>query len=248
VNTWLLRCLVGGLVLSTPALAQDDDAPYAYPDDEPSQEEEEVKPRRSRYADPGEEFKEVAEQEDDDEKSFKRLYRMDDPNLGLAGEVIAGALLLDSSRGAFAETLLGVGLRFTWEYGRLLDSEALRDALWADVRWTYGALSDGTTYLTSQTNVHYFTLAPAYELRLFNGLGLYGQVGGGAAYHATSLMVGTKETVVNGLKPVIQYGVGLRGRPRLSDSLSLAFRVEVTRFRRGYMDDTFIGGSIGTAF
>jgi hypothetical protein len=30
--------------------------------------------------------------------------------------------------------------------------------------------------------------------------------------------------------------------------MSLAFRVEVMRFRRGYMDDTFVGGSIGTAF
>jgi hypothetical protein len=248
VNTWLLRCLVGGLVLATPALAQDEDAPYAYPDDEPAQQEEEEKPRRSRYADPGEEFKEAAEQEDDEEQSFQRMYRLDDPNTGLAGELIAGALLLDSSRGAFAETMLGVGLRFTWEYGRLLDSVTLRDALWADVRWTWGALNNGTELISSQTNVHYFTLAPAYELRLSNALGVYAQVGGGAAYHATSLSVGDQETVVNGLKPVIQYGVGLRGRPRLSDTLSLAFRVEVTRFRRGYMDDTFIGGSIGTAF
>jgi hypothetical protein len=28
----------------------------------------------------------------------------------------------------------------------------------------------------------------------------------------------------------------------------LAWRIELMRFRRGYMDDTFVGASLGTAF
>lgn len=246
MNTWLSRCLLGGLLLATPALAQDeDDSPYSYSDDETEQEEE--APRRSRYSDPGDELKDIAEQEGD-EKSFRKMYRTDDPNTGIAAELLAGALLLDSSRGASAESGLGLGLRFTWEFGRLIDNETLHEALWGDVRWTYGSYQAGTTLVSGKTNIHFFTVAPAYELKLTSAFGVYGQVGFGAAYEATSLKVGEAETVVNGMKPVLQYGVGLRGRPRLSDSVSLALRLELTRFRRGYMDDTFIGGSIGTAF
>jgi hypothetical protein len=245
VNTWLSRCLLGGLLLAAPAFAQDEDDPYSYSDDETEQEEEQ--PRRSRYADPGDEFKDIAEQEGD-EKSFKKMYRADDPNTGIATELIVGALLLDSSRGASAESGLGLGLRFTWEFGRLIDNETLHEALWGDVRWTFGGYQAGTTLVSGSTNIHFFTVAPAYELKLTNAFGVYAQVGAGAAYQATSLLVGEAQTVVNGLKPVLQYGVGLRLRPRVSDSLSLAFRLELMRFRRGYMDDTFIGGSLGTAF
>lgn len=245
MNNWLSRFLLGGLLLATPALAQDDDDPYTYSDD--YEQEEEEQPRRSRYADPGEEFREIAEQEGD-EKSFRKMYRADDPNTGIATELLLGALMLDSSRGASAESGLGLGLRFTWEYGRLLDNETLHEALWADVRWTYGSYQAGTTLVSGNTNIHFFTVAPAYELKFSKAFGVYAQVGAGAAYEATSLKVGEAETVVNGLKPVLQYGVGLRLRPRVSDSLSLAFRLELMRFRRGYMDDTFIGGSLGTAF
>ncbi|XXF80582.1 hypothetical protein P2318_12780 [Myxococcaceae bacterium GXIMD 01537] len=247
MNTWILRCLLGGLVLATPALAQDDDAPYAYPDEASSDRDEDDAPRRSRYADPGDEFREAAEHGDEAE-GFQRMYRRDDTNTGIAAEVLGGALLLDSSRGAAADTTLGFGLRLTWEFGRLLDSERLREALWADARWTYGSLSDGTELIAGKTNIHFFTLAPAYELKLAGTFGVYAQLGLGAALQTTSLTIGQQETVVNGLKPVFQYGVGLRARPRLSEKMSLAVRLEVTRFRRGYMDDTFIGASVGPAF
>jgi hypothetical protein len=223
VHTWLSRCLLGGLLLAPPALAQDED-----------EQEEEEAPRRRR--DPG------------DEPTFQKLYRSDDPNTGVAGELLLGALLLDSSRGAFADASLGVGLRFTWEFGRLIDNERLHEALWGDVRWTYGRLQEGTSFVSGRTNIHFFTVAPAYELKLARALGVYAQVGAGAALQLTSLTLGEQVTEVNGLKPVLQYGVGLRARPRLSDAVSLALRLELVRFRRGYMDDTFLGGSIGTAF
>jgi hypothetical protein len=66
----------------------------------------------------------------------------------------------------------------------------------------------------------------------------------------TALEVGGKVTPVDGIKSLIQYGVGLRGRTPLSteSNLRLAWRVELMRFRRGYMDDTFLGASVGTAF
>lgn len=239
VNTWLVRCLLGGLLLSTPALAQDDDDPYAYPEDEPSQPEPAERPSRRPPAEDGEE---------EDDGDFERLSGLDDPNTGWAFEAVGGALLMDSSRGRLTEPLLGRGVRATWEFGRILDSEPLREALWADVRWLWGSNSDGTELIATSTHLHYFTLAPAYELKLGQSpFGFYAQVGGGVVYQATSLTVGDEVTPTNGLQPIIQYGVGFRGRPQ-PGRLAIAFRLEATGFRRGYMNDFFLGGSAGIAF
>lgn len=253
VKTWLARCLLGGLVLSTPALAQDDDDPYAYPDEEPARsndEDEDYERNKKKNLDETDDFRRVSEQEGED-GDFKALSGLDDPNMGVAVELIAGALLLDSSRGQFAETRLGLGVRGTWEYGRILDNESLREALWADLRWTYGSLSDGTAFVSGDTRLHYFTIAPAYELKLGKSdFGFFAQAGGGVTYQATSITVDDTETKVNGLKPVLQYGVGFRGRPRISSTsnLRLVFRLEALAFRRSYMNDFFLGGSLGTAF
>ncbi|MCE9672784.1 hypothetical protein LY474_33760 [Myxococcus stipitatus] len=253
MKTWLTRCLLGGLLVTSPALAQDDDAPYAYPEDEPARDEqqeaeEDAYERRRRQVDETDDFRRVSEEEGE-EGDFKELAGVDDPNIGFAVELIGGALLLDSSEGNFAKTVAGLGLRATWEYGRTFNLEPLRENLWADLRWTYGSYSDGTDFIRGDTGVHYFTVAPAYELKLGKtSLGIFGQLGGGIGYQTTSITIDAAETKVNGIKPVFQYGVGLRGRPRLSNKLSLSFRVEAMGFRRGYLNDIFLGGSIGTAF
>src|SRR5262249_43551439 len=101
------------------------------------------------------------------------------------------------------------------------------------------------------SNYHYFTIAPAYNI-LFGHKSPYGfflQLGAGFAYEATSLHYGRSETSQSGFKTLLQYGLGVRGRPVLfASGIRLAFRFELTRFRRSYMDDTFIGGSIGLGF
>jgi len=252
---WLLSLLLGALAFSTPALAQDEDedAPLAYPDDEETGEDTPRRlPRRSN--DPTADFDRMADEEEA-EGEFESMYGSDDPNTGLAGEVILGAMLMDSSRGRFADPALGLGLRFTWEFGRILDSERLTEALWADVRWTMAGRSEGTELIVGRNRVHYFSVAPAYEFTFgaTKAYGLFFQAGGGMALQSAAITTGAgtpneKETGVKGLKPLAQYGLGFRGRPRLSDRMALSFRVELMRFRRGYLDDTFLGGSIGTAF
>ena len=249
-SSWLLPCLLGGLALSVPALAQDEDAPYAYPDEEKS--EEESPRRRSQPEDTTDDFRRTSEEEDEEDKDFDRLAGLDDPNTGVAFEVLGGAMLLSSPKGQFADVLPAVGGRFTWEYGRLLNVEALREALWFDVRYTYTSVREGTKLIIGDTRLHYATIAPAYELTFGQSkdYGAYVQVGGGVAYTDTSLTVGDKLTSVDGLKSLIQYGVGLRGRTKVSSesNVRLAWRVELMRFRRGYLDDTFVGASLGTAF
>ncbi|WP_375772718.1 hypothetical protein NR798_18120 [Archangium gephyra] len=275
-HSWLLPCLLGGLTLATPALAQDEDTPYTYPDEEESEPKnsarrqrlkdedtpyaypEEDKPertqerRRRHEKDTAEEFRRAAEG-DEEERGFEGMARLDDPNTGVAFEVLGGAMLLSSPRGQLlGDPLPAVGGRFTWEYGRLLGSEALREALWFDVRYTYAGVREGTALIVGDTQLHYATIAPAYELTFgeSSDYGAYAQVGGGFAYEHTTVEVGGKQTVLDGTKLLIQYGLGLRGRTKLSmeSNVRLAWRVELMRFRRGYQDDTFVGGSLGTAF
>jgi hypothetical protein len=250
MHSWLLPCLLGGIALASPAFAQDDDTPYAYPDEEKSEEVESPR-RRSKPEDLADDFRQVSEEEDE-EKKLKWLANLDDPNTGVAFELLGGAMLLSSPRGQFADIRPAVGGRFTWEIGRLFNNETLREALWFDVRYTYAGMREGTQLIVGDTRLHYATIAPAYELTVDENknYGFYAQAGGGIAYQHTALEIGGKATQVAGIKSLIQYGVGFRGRTPLSteSNLRLAWRIELMRFRRGYMDDTFVGASMGTAF
>ncbi|OJT20187.1 hypothetical protein BO221_33980 [Archangium sp. Cb G35] len=276
LHSWFLPCLLGGLTLATPTFAQDEDTPYAYPDEEETENKNNSRRRRTQdedspYAYPDEQNPERAQQRrsrqerdtadefrraaegDEEEKGYERMSRLDDPNTGIAFEVLGGAMFLSSPRGQLVGDLLpAVGGRFTWEYGRLLGSEALREALWFDVRYTYAGVREGTKLIVGDTQIHYATIAPAYELTFgeSSDYGAYAQLGGGFVYEHTTLEVGGKLTPMDGTKLLIQYGVGLRGRTKLSmeSNVRLAWRVELMRFRRGYQDDTFVGASLGTAF
>ncbi|HEX5747830.1 MAG TPA: hypothetical protein VFZ09_16415 [Archangium sp.] len=275
LHSWLLPCLLGGLTLAAPTFAQDEDTPYTYPDEEESEKksssrrrtqdedspyaypdeenpERAQKRRRRQEEDTAEDFRRAAEG-DEEEQGYERMSRLDDPNTGVAFEVLGGAMFLSSPRGQLVGDLLpAVGGRFTWEYGRLLGSEALREALWFDVRYTYAGQREGTKLIVGDRQLHYATIAPAYELTFgeSSDYGAYAQVGGGFVYERTTLEVGGKLTPLDGTQLLIQYGVGLRGRTKLSleSNVRLAWRVELMRFRRGYQDDTFVGASLGTAF
>ncbi|MFZ5470976.1 MAG: hypothetical protein ACOZIN_16230 [Myxococcota bacterium] len=235
------------LFAATLAQAQDDDAPIPYPEEEEETATPRKLPRRSEAtADLREESEyEALEREES-------LAGVDDPNIGVGGEWVAGLMLLDSARGQGVESRFAYGLRFTWELGRVLADERLREALFADVTWSYAALREGSQEVFGDTNYHYFTVAPAYGFRLGqkSSVVAYLQAGLGLAYQFHALHVSNVETQISGTKPVLQYGAGIRGRPAVvgDESLRVSLRLELTRFRRGYMDDTFLGAGIGAVF
>ncbi len=147
----------------------------------------------------------------------------DDPNKGFAGELILGSMLLESSRGRFADPAFGLGLRFTWEYGRILDTEPLRETLWADVRWMMAgsqrrAPRSSTAARASTTSRWRPPTSSSSAQRRLTASSA--RCGGGFAFQTTSLTVGEELTAVKGLKPLLQYGVGFRGRPRLSEKMA----------------------------
>jgi hypothetical protein len=229
------------LLLSPAALAKGEDDPIPYSDD-PQDRASKGKPRRAPQKDP----------DYDVEDRSRELYRDDDPHLGLGAELLGGLMLIDSSRGQLVESRFGWGLRGVWEIGRLFNSETLRDALFTDITWSYSALKEGTTLINATAHLHYFSVAPAWLFTFgeVKNLGLYLQLGGGASLMSSSLNANGSNLSVVGFKPLLQYGAGFRAATVLSDdgTARLTFRVEFTRFRRGYMDDTFIGASTGAAF
>lgn len=243
--TWLATLASG------PASAQrvnEDDAPIPYPEEEePEDRGRRDLPRRSDETT-------VLREESDWEKSEREetLAGLDDPNIGLSGEVVAGLLLLESSRGALVDSRFAWGLRFTWEWGRLLGDERLREALLADVNWSYCASREGTKELFTDANYHYFTIAPAYAFPFGHksAFSLYLQAGAGFGLQFSAVHIKDAENQISGTKALFQYGLGIRGRPALvaDESIRLSFRFELTRFRRQYMDDTFVGGSAGVTF
>jgi hypothetical protein len=234
------------LWVSQSAMAQnrdDDPIPYSGDDDE--------RLNLPRKSEPTRELpQENAEEEDDRRVS---LTSLDDPNIGLSLEVLQGVLLLESSRGAGVDPRYQLGVRFTWEFGRLIPDEFLRELLFADVTWLYAwSRADGTAEVNTNVNYHDFTFAPAFALPLGkkSPVSFFGQLGVGVAYQTSRLNVAATSTDIAGLRALFQYGLGLRFRPAIveGDWMRLSFRLELTRFRRGYMDDTLLGGSIGLTF
>lgn len=242
VRLLLLTCLA----FATVAFGQrkdEDDAPAPYDDDS----EERALPKKSGKR------SERLREEDEDAKARdeETLTHLDDPNLGLGGELLGGVMLFDSSRGAGVDPRFLGGLRFTWEWGRLVADEFLREMFFADVTWMYSATWDGTGTVHAETHQHYFTLAPAVGIPFGKStVSAYAQLGVGFNVDYSVLHVDANATSLTGTKFLFQYGLGLRGRPALvaNGTVRLEFRLELTRFIRGYMHDMFLGAGLGMAF
>lgn len=189
--------------------------------------------------------------EPETQKKIPRLFREDDPYLGIGAELMAGLMLLDRTRGG-VEAKVGLGVRAVWEFGRMFEDERVQDHLFADLTWLTAASSGGTDAIHSTTRIHDFTLAPAYMFRLDErGLfGAYLQLGGGISYSTSTLHYGDSRVRTGAISPLFQYGGGFRFRLGLSESgqARITGRVELTRFRRAYMDDTYFGVGLGATF
>ena len=259
------RLLVMLMVVSTAAWAQrrKEDAPIPY-DDQADDDDDRRRDLPSRSEEARERAEETQVERDDREVS---LASDDDPNIGLSAEVVLGAVLLDSSRAQGVEPLFMGGIRITWEWARtFLTDEFWRELFFVDVTW-FGASSrgpggfGGTRDLYDSTNYHNFTLAQGFALPLGKTpLAFYAQAGVGFSYQTSSIYImGGDPTSIAGARLLAQYGLGLRARiPLVSEERfraegyqgipCISFRLEVTRLRRAYMDDTFIGGSAGITF
>jgi hypothetical protein len=235
-RTLLAFCLVASMA----AFAQnDDDALVPYDDDEGDSHDTPKKKRRS-----------LDFREDDEAEPAESLASLDDPNVGVGGELMSGVALLDAAKSG-VDPRYYFGVRFTWEFGRLIPDEYLREMFFTDVIWTYAATKDGTSQLNVTTHLHDFTVAPAFALPLGKSfMSAYAQLGVGFDYSFTETKVDTGLVTLSGTKFLFQYGLGLRGRPAIvaDGHLRIAFRIELMRFIRGYMHDMYLGAGLGMIF
>lgn len=234
----------------TAAGAQEDDEPIPYPDQE--SDERPTDQRGLRELEPtSPETVTPRRSASEDEEEVESLAHLDRPDIGIGLSAVAGTLLLESPAGGL-DPRFAWGARFTWEFGRLFSQAPFSDALFADVGWVYAAQRGGTSRVFTDTHYHSFTVAPAWELDIGKGdtWGVFGQLGGGVSYLYSGLHSDGTELTIAALKPLFQYGVGFRGRPSIhpEQKVRLSFRIEVTRFRRGYLDDTLVAASVGGAF
>lgn len=250
----MTRALALLLLLGTAPLARaQEDAPIPYPDDPAEAEADAGRPAPRRRLPPVSEPTYVPRTENRAEREDRELQlaSLDDPNVGLGFELTGGLLLLEASRGSLVEPRLALGARAVWELGRWFWAESIRDGLFVDLGYSFASLRDGTQLIFADTSYHYVTAAPAFGAPIFGkDFLVYGQVGGGVAVQHSALHYDARESTVTGVKPVLQYGLGLRGRPAVSADgrVRVAFRIELTRYRRHYMDDTFLGASVGAVF
>lgn len=233
---------------------QDDDAPIPYSDDNKGSDEDERRKLPNKSEPTGELREETEVEQMDRERS---RANEDDPTIGIGLEGVMGAMLLDSPKAGGVQPLFAGGVRFTWEFTRTLSSdEFIKELGFVDVLYEYTSWADGTKEVHGNTAFHYFTLAPAIALPLGKSpFSAYAQVGVGFNYNPSSITIDDTTTNLNGSKFLLQYGIGLRARPlviapndKSNFSMRISFRFELTRFRRGYMDDTMVGGSVGLTF
>jgi hypothetical protein len=232
---------------------QEDDAPIPYSDDNKSDEDERRKlPTKSE---PTGELREETEVEQLDRERSRA--NEDDPSIGISLEGVVGAMLLDSPKAGGVQPLFAGGVRLTWEFTRTLSGdEFIKEMGFVDVLYEYTSWADGTKEVHGFTGFHYFTLAPAFALPLGKSpFSAYAQLGVGFNYNPSQITIDDTTTNLAGTKFLFQYGIGLRARPlviaptdKSNFSMRISFRFELTRFRRGYMDDTMVGGSVGITF
>jgi hypothetical protein len=234
---WLIVSLVS--MSSWAQKKGDDDAPIPYGD------EEKEKPERSERTP-----KEITGPQDDDEEPDS-LTHLDDPNIGIGGSIQGGLVLLESSRAGGVDPRLLMGVRFTWEWARLIPDEFLRELFFLDVGWNVTWTSAGTDTFNTTLTSHNFVFAPAFAWPLGSlPLAAYAQLGVGFNYARSVSRISNVENVLSGSKFLFQYGAGLRSRIPLNDegSVRLELRFEITRFLRGYINDTLFALGAGFIF
>lgn len=258
-----MKILFVALLVAAVAHAQSDEGAIPYSDE--VKQDERNRRELSKSSEGSSTLREETEVESIERE--ESLAAIDDPSIGLSGELILGVLLLDSSRGAGFEPKAMSGLRFTWEWSRTFFSDELfRELAFVDVSWSHAASTDGTQEINATSNYHYFSLAPAFAFPFGanSPVSVYAQLGIGFVFNPSVLEINKARTTVAGNKLLIQYGGGLRFRPLVLtwerdgdrnanyaeavNGMRLSFRIEFTRFRRGYIDDTFVGGSLGLTF
>ena len=193
----------------------------------------------------------TAEEELSEEKKPESLSSLDDPHVGLSAEAAVSLAFLSNSNGAGLAPSAGIGLRVDWSVGRLWTDPAdefWKYALLAEVAYDYVGQSDGTQSISTSVGYHFVNLRGLFGYPVKDFFLVYGALGGGFTVESLSYDVQGTKTGLTGTKPDLDYGLGGRFRWAVNPSVSVSARLELMRFRRGYLDDTFATLTAGADF
>jgi hypothetical protein len=193
----------------------------------------------------------TAEEELAEEKKPESLSRLDDPHIGLSAEAAFSMALLNKSNGPGYNASGGFGLRVDWSVGRLWSDPAdefWKFALLAELAYDYVGGSEGTQAISTSTGYHFINLRGLFGWPVKDFFLIYGALGGGLTVESIGYNVQGTQTSLTGTKPDFDYGAGGRFRFALNPSVAISGRLELMRFRRGYLDDTFFSLTVGADF
>jgi hypothetical protein len=77
---------------------------------------------------------------------------------------------------------------------------------------------------------------------------IYGKIGPAMTVTPVTYDVQGSMTSFSGVKGGVVYGVGVRTNLYVTDQIGVAAKLELVRFRRGYLDDTQLVMGLGAAF
>ncbi len=179
----------------------------------------------------------------------RRLSGLDEPGYGLAAEVTLGGLLLDDAadgfRGRFA-----FGLNFAWQAGRLFapENKLVHKGLFVEASYLHPLASQaGTDAVRVESGQHNLALAVLFGLP-FKLAHLYAKAGPAMFIQPVSYDVQGTLTGWTGVKGGVLYGIGARKVHYFNRELGIAARVEITGFRRHYLNDLLLSAGCGLAF
>ncbi len=193
----------------------------------------------------------TAEEDLVEEKQPESLMRLDDPHYGFSVEAALSLAFLSKTNGPGLAGNAGIGLRVDWSVGRLWTDptdEFWKYALLAELAYDYVGQSDGTQSISTSGGYHFINVRGLLGYPVKDFFLAYAALGGGLTVQSVSYDVQGTQTGITGTKPDLDYGLGARFRFAVNPSLSISARLELMRFRRGYLDDTFVTLGAGADF
>ena len=177
------------------------------------------------------------------------LAGVDEPGNGLAVELAGGPIFLSGATGS-STTHFFAGFIASYQLGRALFTpkwELLRQSFFLELSYLGANAAWGTEEVRVNAWNHFLTLDILFGWPLEPVL-FYAKVGPALMVMPVSYDVQGSATSFTGVKGGLVYGAGIRTNLYLGEAAGFAARLELTRFRRGYLDDTLLTVGLGACF
>ncbi|MBI5543143.1 MAG: hypothetical protein HY901_04600 [Deltaproteobacteria bacterium] len=188
-----------------------------------------------------------------DEVEEKSLSREDERGTGGMVELVTGPIFLSSPTGGVT-TRGFFGFDVGVNLGRYLfasEWQIFHDGLYLEATYLGSKASLGTEEVLVESQYHYLSLEVLagfpITTEIFRSLA-YLKIGPAMMIMPVTYDVQGNLTDFTGVKGGIVYGIGFRSSMYFAKAVGFSCRLELARYRRGYLDDTLLTVGAGVAF